>query len=1262
MAFKFSTFNCRGLQDNFKRKKIFSYFHKRNDDIMFLQETHSSSTDEKWWSTQWGGHTWLSSFASNSRGVGILVKSSVSVSTNKIVKDPEGRYVILDALFNGLHLILVNVYAPNNDDPDFFLDLFAVLDNMDLSRLIVAGDCNFALGPLDYSGSLPHHSNVNSRNIFEAIMDEFNLVDIWRSEHPNIRKYTRHQKHPVVLSRLDYIFASNNLINNVNSSNIISGISSDHSIVTAKISSDIPARGTGYWKLNCHYLRHDAEFINFVKSKISEFKSIHSQSLANPNILWDSLKCYITGHCIEYTSRKKKERVKAKSDLMDNIEKVRKSISDFDKNSDANISLENLVDQLQSFEKDLDNIISQETAGLVVRSRIKWVEQGEKSSRYFCNLEKRSSEKKVIRSLTMDNGTLQTDPDEILKELHAFYNNLYTSSYTEDSKHAACSFLDQLDIPQLSEQFKETLNRPISKAELLTNLKSMHQNKSPGFDGLPVEFYIVFFQDIVDLFIASLNFSFEQGILSPSQRNGVITLLPKKDRDPTFVQNHRPISLLTTDYKLIAKTMANRLKLVLDSLIHEDQNGFMKGRNIGCNIRNIIDLIEYADSSDIPGSIVLLDIEKAFDRVEHGFLFEVLSRFNLGDNFIQWVKTFYNGRRSYVINNGFLSSPISMSRGIFQGCPISPFLFLFAIEILAIAVRNNDDIKGIQVGNMEKKISLLADDTACFLQGDLRSFQALFNTLDKFASFSGCKVNLSKSEAIHIGSLKGSNFCPFQDVGLKWRSNTFKTLGINFSLNVNSLYELNFIPKLNQIEQTTNCWKHRNLSLIGKVTVIKSLLLPQLLYLFSVLCINIPKTFFKKLDHLFYKFIWNGGNDRVKRNILCNDYDDGGLRMFDPLLFSQAQKLTWVKHLLDPNYSSFWKHLEISVLEKFHPDWTILFRSDAPNCVLNTISNCQLIESLKLWYLYRNKIKENLGWSDFHLQDPIWWNKNVRLKTKKFFHYPVWDEKGIQHISDLYFGNNLVKTFEDLVIEFDILISDRRKYNSLMNGIYLDWFHNSKNIQENVFHEISTCLVKEVKVPKYVYSILRDRAAVEVENKWVDSLDILDEVDWNYIHNANLTCTIETQMRSFYFKLFHKAICTNQFLHKIGRTNSPNCYFCNNFPETILHFLCECEKVSPLWDELCFLINNVSGESFNFSNFEKMFGVTDLSEHDVCINFLFLCLKFYLHRCKFQQTNPSFVAFLNFVKIKRNSEYKIAGSKGKLRQHFKKWTLDLEAH
>ena len=130
--------------------------------------------------------------------------------------------------------------------------------------------------------------------------------------------------------------------------------------------------------------------------------------------------------------------------------------------------------------------------------------------------------------------------------------------------------------------------------------------------------------------------------------------------------------------------------------------------------------------------IVLFDIEKAFDSVKHDYLFQVLEAFNFGSEFIQWVKTFYCNRRSLISNNGFLTEGISLERGIFQGCPISPFLFLCAVEVPAISIRNNDKIIGIKIGGVEKKISLLADDTTCFLHGDLDSFENLFDTLTDF--------------------------------------------------------------------------------------------------------------------------------------------------------------------------------------------------------------------------------------------------------------------------------------------------------------------------------------------------------------------------------------------------------------------------------------------------------------------------------------------------------------------------------------------------
>ena len=154
-----------------------------------------------------------------------------------------------------------------------------------------------------------------------------------------------------------------------------------------------------------------------------------------------------------------------------------------------------------------------------------------------------------------------------------------------------------------------------------------------------------------------------------------------------------------------------------------------------------MDVIEYADYHSVPG-VILLNIEKAFDSVNHDFLFEVLKQFNFGNKFIQWIRSLYFCKLiTYVINNGFMTQPISMERGILQGCPVSPYLFLLVIAILAIAIRQNDNIHGIPVDNHELKVSLLAADTTCFLDGSSASFDNLFDILNQSATFSGCKIN-----------------------------------------------------------------------------------------------------------------------------------------------------------------------------------------------------------------------------------------------------------------------------------------------------------------------------------------------------------------------------------------------------------------------------------------------------------------------------------------------------------------------------------------
>ena len=168
------------------------------------------------------------------------------------------------------------------------------------------------------------------------------------------------------------------------------------------------------------------------------------------------------------------------------------------------------------------------------------------------------------------------------------------------------------------------------------------------------------------------------------------------------------MTILNTDYKILTKAPANRLQPLLTKIIAADQLGYIKGQQIIGNVRIINDIMSYTDLRKNPGFITLIDFEKAFDSVEWPFL---LKTFKFGNNFIHWITILYTKIQSCISNNGYFSE---LGRGIRQGCPISALLFILLAEVMAIHIRNNGKIKGINVGKQIYKISQLADDTTLF--------------------------------------------------------------------------------------------------------------------------------------------------------------------------------------------------------------------------------------------------------------------------------------------------------------------------------------------------------------------------------------------------------------------------------------------------------------------------------------------------------------------------------------------------------------------
>ena len=336
-----------------------------------------------------------------------------------------------------------------------------------------------------------------------------------------------------------------------------------------------------------------------------------------------------------------------------------------------------------------------------------------------------------------------------------------------------------------------------------------------------LNFFKVFWKQLGNFVLRSLNYGYMKGELSVTQKQGLITCIPKDSKPKQFLKNWRPLTLLDTVYKIASGTIANRMKTTLDHIINKDQTGFIKGRSIVENLRVIYDVMKFTEEQKIPGLIMLIDFEKAFDSLSWNFLHKSLKYLNFGESIRQWIKVFYKDISSAIIQSGKISSFFKIGRGCRQGDPLSPYLFIICVEFLAVKIRNNKNIKGIKVNNIEFRISQYADDTSIILDGSESSLNQTILELERFSRISGLHVNFEKTQLVWIGSEKYSTNSVKTKWKLSWGKSSFKVLGIIFNIDLEKMIKVNYASKIQQVEKRIKQWEKRSLSPIGKITVIK---------------------------------------------------------------------------------------------------------------------------------------------------------------------------------------------------------------------------------------------------------------------------------------------------------------------------------------------------------------------------------------------------------------------------------------------------------
>lgn len=259
---------------------------------------------------------------------------------------------------------------------------------------------------------------------------------------------------------------------------------------------------------------------------------------------------------------------------------------------------------------------------------------------------------------------------------------------------------------RLPEEERARLEGPFTAEEVWASLAAMKSGKVPGGVGLTAEFFTFFWGSIGEDFREVLGQLWEGGRLSESMRTGNVVLLYKKG-DREELGNWRPITLLTVDYKLLAKVLAKRLTSVMSWVVQEDLTCGVPGRSCSLNLALVRDLLAWVKQRRLPLALLALGQEKAFDRVSHLFLFKVLERVNFGPGFVGRVRALYEGAGSVFGVNEWATGVVLQSGGVRQGCPLSPLLYVFCIEPLVSRLRRDGGLKGVHLpgaGGAEVKV------------------------------------------------------------------------------------------------------------------------------------------------------------------------------------------------------------------------------------------------------------------------------------------------------------------------------------------------------------------------------------------------------------------------------------------------------------------------------------------------------------------------------------------------------------------------------
>ncbi len=298
---KFISWNVKGVNNPVKGQKVISHLQQLKVDVAFLQETHLCNASVLGLKRSWVGQLYHSKFNAKAQGTAILINKNISFHSQEVISNPNERYIIVVGQLFANPVILVNLYAKNCDDSNFFEKLFLTIPKIDNGYLLIGGDFNLVLDvTLDRSSTKPQNL-TRSAGVVSDFMDQCGLSDVWRFQFPSTRAYSFFSNVHHTYMRIDYLLLDNRLLPKIKTCSYSSIVISDHGAIHFDLALPNRPPSNRIWRLK-PLLLSDEKFVELILSQIDFFLETNASPEISHATLWETLKVYIRGQIIAYSS------------------------------------------------------------------------------------------------------------------------------------------------------------------------------------------------------------------------------------------------------------------------------------------------------------------------------------------------------------------------------------------------------------------------------------------------------------------------------------------------------------------------------------------------------------------------------------------------------------------------------------------------------------------------------------------------------------------------------------------------------------------------------------------------------------------------------------------------------------------------------------------------------------------------------------------------------------------------------------------------